>query len=756
MFVDGRLSRSTALAVLLLGASGLSGCGGGLAGLTGGGVAPLLPPQPESTYETTEFFFNPGLDQIGAQGAYAKGATGNGVTIGVIDSGIDLTHPDLAPNILGGSIDIVDNGSPADLDGHGTGVAGVAAAVKNNSLAHGVAFNAKILAVKAIDDATLTFSDVDLTNAVNYAVSRGADVINMSLGGPFPGSPGFAAALQAATAAGVIIVAAAGNDGNAFTPNYPAAYAGDTGYNGLVVAVGAVTGANTIASFSNICGPADRNFCVFAPGVSVPTTALGGGSTSISGTSFAAPHVAGAVAVILQAFPSMTPSQVMNVLLTSATDLGAAGVDNTFGRGLVNLRTALAPLGVLSVPTGSTVEGDAAALDDTGLSLGPAFGDALAGLAFLDRAIILDAYQRPYRIALGNYVTASRADFNLDHLLAPDRGTNLDLPVAGGINLAFGLTQDDVTAPALSREFSDETDSGPRLASLSLTGGLDNRTRFGLGYNLSAGRQIAALDGTADPAGLFWTAEDSLAPQARLIGPGDGFGVARRIAEGTRLSLAWLDNSGGDGAGQGSIGQARLSHRFRSGAELAIGFANVTEDGAFLGSEATGAFGLGTQATSRFYTLQGRLPLGLGFGLGLSLIASYTAAEVEIDDGQGALLHDFDTVRADAFGLGIVADGVFAERDRLGFLAGQPLRVFDADARLTLPVERDLDGNVTQQSEQVTLTPSGREIDLQIAYRRPLPGGFDLSSWAMMQLQPGHDQNADPGYAAGLKLELNY
>ena len=741
-----RRGRSAGITFTIFTSLLLGACSGG------GGSAPLSGP-----FDTAEYRSNPGLAQINALSAYEAGATGAGATVAVVDTGVQPNHVDLQANLSSDSIDITDGGANVDFDGHGTAVAGVVAAVKNDFGVHGVAFNSSILAVKASDDsASANFSQVDVAAGVNYAVAHGADVINLSLGGAVANPSPLRNALVAATAAGVIVVASVGNTGNNVLPEDPAAFAGDADMNGLLIAVGAVDSNNNMASFSNKCGDDAEDFCIFAPGVAVPTTGLGGGLVAASGTSFSAPHVSGAAALLLQAFPSLTSTQVVDLLLTSAADLGATGVDDIFGRGLVNLRTALAPLGVLSVPTGSTVEGDAAALDDTGLSLGPAFGDALAGLAFLDRAIILDAYQRPYRIALGNYVTASRADFNLDHLLAPDRGTNLDLPVAGGINLAFGLTQDDVTAPALSREFSDETDSGPRLASLSLTGGLDNRTRFGLGYNLSAGRQIAALDGTADPAGLFWTAEDSLAPQARLIGPGDGFGVARRIAEGTRLSLAWLDNSGGDGAGQGSIGQARLSHRFRSGAELAIGFANVTEDGAFLGSEATGAFGLGTQATSRFYTLQGRLPLGLGFGLGLSLIASYTAAEVEIDDGQGALLHDFDTVRADAFGLGIVADGVFAERDRLGFLAGQPLRVFDADARLTLPVERDLDGNVTQQSEQVTLTPSGREIDLQIAYRRPLPGGFDLSSWAMMQLQPGHDQNADPGYAAGLKLELNY
>ncbi|MCG8691220.1 MAG: S8 family serine peptidase [Minwuiales bacterium] len=687
--------------------------------------------------------------------AYDNGATGAGVTVAVIDTGVQASHPELASKLSPNSIDITTMGAQTDTDGHGTAVAGIVAAPKNDVDVHGVAFGSTILSIKA-SDVISTFSETDLTNAVNYAVANGADVINLSLGGNFSVFGSFANALQNATAAGVIVVASTGNDGNAFGPLDPAGFAGRGSMNDLLLAVGATDSNRDLAGFSNACGfssiSASNAFCLLAPGVSVPTSGLGGGLVAGTGTSFAAPHVSGAAALLLQLFPSLTPAQVVEILLTTAIDLGVPGIDVDHGRGLLNLDAASQPLGTLSIPTSDKVVGASAELAHTTLRLGPAFGDALGGVAMLNDAIILDSYDRPFKVGLANNVTSAKRDFGLDNLLAYSTLETVDLPGPNGLSLSLGLdNRGYYRDPGLG--LTEAPYAGPSLENMSAIGTLREGTDLGFAFNLSAGHQIAAQSGRPDPARLFWASDESLNPHLGLIGPGRGVSLGQSIGESTRLSFAWLERQDGDDSvSRGSIGQAFLDHRFADGASIRFGIASALEDGAFLNSDATGAFGAGTESDSRFYSVSGVLPLTEH----VNLIGSATLADTRVVGDGNSLLGDWDRVWSSAFGFGVTADGVIDDRDSIGFLVGQPLRVENAEARLTVPVARDLDGNVIQQSDRVDLTPSGREIDFQIAYQRSLAPGVGLSSWLMMQLQPGHDDSAEPGYGAGVKLQVTY
>ena len=180
MFVGGspRVARWVAATGCLL--VGLGACGGG-----GGGGGSGTTTQ---GFNTAEFQFNYGLGNINALAVYGGGFSGAGQTIAIIDTGIDVDHPDLIANIAAASTDIV-SGDPTflnDVDGHGTQVAGVAAAARNGFGGHGVAFNAQILAIRAdaaaiCIDTSCGFDDADLAAAVDFAVAQGADVINMSL-----------------------------------------------------------------------------------------------------------------------------------------------------------------------------------------------------------------------------------------------------------------------------------------------------------------------------------------------------------------------------------------------------------------------------------------------------------------------------------------------------------------------------------------------------------------------------------------------
>ena len=397
-----RRSRSTwaAMTAALLGALA-AGCGGGGGG---GGAAP-------TNFNTAEFQANFGLGSINVLSTYSGGFTGTGQTIAVIDTGIDVDHPDLDANIAAASTDIVTSNSAFlnDIDGHGTQVSGVAAAERNGVGTHGVAFNSQILAIRADSIGSCltlcTFTNADVADAIDFAVANGAGVINLSLGGGASNAD-FLASVQAAVNAGVIFAIASGNTGGA-DPLNPANLATTASFNGQIIAVGAVDSSNAIASFSNRAGTV-QNFYLVAPGVSIVTTNIGGGTTTVSGTSYSAPHVAGAVALTRQRFPALSATQIVDALLAAATDLGASGTDAIFGRGLLNVSAALAPLGATTLPAGASEAEDAramVALDSSDMQLGDAFGDGIADALSRRPAIIVDAFGRAFVADVSGYVS---------------------------------------------------------------------------------------------------------------------------------------------------------------------------------------------------------------------------------------------------------------------------------------------------------------------------------------------------------------
>jgi subtilisin family serine protease len=290
---------------------------------------------------------------INIEPAWALGTTSTVVTA-VIDSGIDYTHPDLAANIwingnevAGNGIDDDKNGyiddirgwdfanndnNPMDDNGHGTHVAGTIGAVGNNGVGVvGVAWKTSIMALKFLD-ASGSGSLSSAISAINYARVNGAKVINASWGGG-----GFSSALQSAitqfVSSGGIFVAAAGNESsnNVTTPSYPANYAG-------VISVGASTRTDLLAGFSNF----GTNVDIVAPGQSILSTLPNNSYGTLSGTSMASPHVAGAIALLWSQNPTKTASQITDAVMAN-TDNVLRGSTSQFGR--INVGKAAEALG---------------------------------------------------------------------------------------------------------------------------------------------------------------------------------------------------------------------------------------------------------------------------------------------------------------------------------------------------------------------------------------------------------------------------
>jgi subtilisin family serine protease len=292
------------------------------------------------------------LPKIDAPAAWATTTGSPSVKVAVLDSGVELSHPDLVANIADGTNtlgadpqQVADDGctnttTVQDDFGHGTHVSGIVAAVGNNGVGvAGVAWNVKIQPVKVLD-CTGNGSDAQIIAGIDWAIANGAQVINMSLGGPGD-SPVLDAAVQRAWTAGLVVVAAAGN-GATNVPYYPAASPG-------AIAVSATDPNDQLAPFSNY----GSDIALSAPGTSILSTWRAPTYYQVeSGTSMASPIVAGSAALLLSAHPEYDNGRLLGILFASASKptacpgpttcaYDATGRNQYFGHGRVDLARAL-------------------------------------------------------------------------------------------------------------------------------------------------------------------------------------------------------------------------------------------------------------------------------------------------------------------------------------------------------------------------------------------------------------------------------
>lgn len=256
-----------------------------------------------------------GVDRIDAEIVHGQNK-GQGVKVAILDTGIDLDHPDL--RIAGDVTFVPETTSGDDDNGHGTMVAGVVAALDNDIGVVGVAPEAKLYAVKVMDKYGRGYSS-DILSGIEWAIDNNMQVINMSFGSFLNFPWAIRTALEKAYQAGIVLVAGAGNAGDIGVIFSPARYES-------VIAVGATEQQDTRASFSSTGSTLE----LMAPGVSLLSTSRGGGYSSGSGTSLATAHVSG-VAALLMASGVTHNVEVRQILQSTAEDLGLSGWDSWTG-----------------------------------------------------------------------------------------------------------------------------------------------------------------------------------------------------------------------------------------------------------------------------------------------------------------------------------------------------------------------------------------------------------------------------------------
>jgi subtilisin family serine protease len=270
------------------------------------------------------------LNKIGATTAW-DATLGAGVTIAILDSGVEAAHPDLAPNLVAGYNVYDRNTNLTDVCGHGTSVAGAAGAASNNALGvASIAGRARIMPVrvayKKATDGGCYASYSTVASGITWAADHGARIANVSYGGVSTSSAVTSAANYLRSKGGLVFASAGNTGGN---PGYAV--------NNALIMVGATDSADNRASWSSY----GNYVSLSAPGVGIWSTRTGAGYAGVNGTSYASPVAAGVAALMMSAAPSLTAAKIESLLYSTALDLGTTGRDQYFGYGRVNAAAAV-------------------------------------------------------------------------------------------------------------------------------------------------------------------------------------------------------------------------------------------------------------------------------------------------------------------------------------------------------------------------------------------------------------------------------
>ena len=685
-----------------------------------------------------------GLDAIGAHRAYGhvsllegpEAAPGTGVTIGVIDSGIDAEHPIFAGKMIHQGFLFSAAPETGEKFSHGTAVASIAAGGKTGDpgAPHGVAWGAD-LAVWAIplgeaDNVydpipleTLARSDRGFTYIFSQVFAwrdagEALDILNLSFG--YDGiidsyseadlranfGDTIATLAQAEATDKTILVWAAGNANNdeceagiancengrvnavsvGVLPGLVARIEELQGHSIAVVALSPDGGA--ITSFSNRCGIA-ADFCIAAPGEEVTVAYFGPdregflvrGYAEGRGTSYAAPMVSGGLAVMKQLFrDQLSNEELVSRLFLTADDTGIYADRDIYGNGRMDLGAATSPVGVLEVPLDTGLATMAhASLNSTGLRFGAAFGDGF-GEAFGDGELMaFDDYGAPFWYGLDNFAATSDGpamSARLRTFLGP--GSTPGLAVASGGGGA----------------------SGSSAGTLGMTAGL-------LRMPTAAGNGHLALAEGAVMVSAFEAG--GLSATAFTTGP------LRPFMPATGAALGWRPDG------------------------LPVGFTAgwISERETMLGSMGLGAFG-SLSAGTAFFGFDGGLDFGSWrFGANGEFGVVNPAT-------QGGMIQEISALATSTFA--VHGSRAFQGRGALHFSLSQPLRVENGWASLTVPNARTKRGEVLHRSLRADLAPGERQLDLAAQWNRPLPlGEFRLG--ALWSHWPGHRDVLGPQLA---------
>jgi Subtilase family len=720
----------------------------------------FAPSSAEHNWSTT-------ASQLRLRGVHSQGVLGEGALVALLDTGMNLNNPEYLnnPRVLTGYNAVNGSTDVSDNINHGTHVAGVIAAGGNGTGMYGVAPLARLLMVKVFNGGTA--SSTHINRGLDHAMAQGARVVNMSFGTTTP--LGDSALRRAAASNQAVLVIASGNEGSR-NPNWPGHYARERWANGTMLVVGAVDSSNRMASFSNRAGDTAQVYLV-APGVNV-LSAYGSSYGYMTGTSMAAPAVSGAAALITGYWPYLKANQVAAILLTTADDLGAPGVDAVYGHGLLNVSRALSPVGQYTyraangrtVTVGLATQGQVAQRQPAVVT-----PSAFAGL----QTEVFDAHGRNFtsdegqslqvRTVLTSDMVMGRNDTDttatqhegldgarwsfVQHTPAPPTGRAAPQGVMSPLSAGFSPAMAPHLPLAASHGFAHwQTRQG---WSFSLgDGGLSAPSlgvmRSALGRTLADGHgaQVLASPLAAHaPAHRFAVVDMPLPLQGGL---GDGARWHARLAT---LRPDTSERRVRGAAGHVELGELNVETPL---AVLNLSLGRLQERG-LLGGYSHPALALDAPHQTRSLSLSGAWRLGGQW----SALASWSRTDTPAPPASGLLL-SASRMQADAMGAGLSAQALWRDGDRLSLAWLAPLKARNGQRRYSVVTGVDEAGEPVWGEQTVNLGSGAREwqLDGRYAWRDRADGQWLAAlTW---RVHPDHDGSAPNQWAGGVRYQRGF
>lgn len=656
-------------------------------------------------------------------------------SVAVIDSGINPNYADLAGRIDQG-IDLIDGDSiPFDEtpEQHGTTVSRIIASVHGDN---------RILPIRVLNGAGLSSESIVIAG-VNFATTSNARVVNLSLGSPTNVySQALTTSMQNSARSGKLLVVAAGNGGQP-NPVFPASLAALFG--GSAIAVGALGRNGSIASYSNRAGNS-KDYYVVAPGYSR--------FSSYIGTSFAAPYVSGTAAAILSQNPRLNAQQVSEIILNSADDLGAPGTDEVYGRGKLNTAAALAPQGDLDLPGSSDDGGSSSGALVAGLVIGAGVAAAvIVRNKKLKEAVVVDSYDRPYQLDLGELIEVRSDGLSLDRMMMNLRRTTemAQLNITEQLRMAVWYDRDPAQALYPVSEYDDQENidnrslslhqGGSRGAYYALNLNLDPRQFFGLAEEINETTLFDRRNLTAPYAGFASSANMALA----------GYKTAKGVD--LKLGVVNMDDNTTYGLESKSVlleGSIQPHEKLR----LGVQFSGLNEQGSLFGGASAGAL-----SVDKSETLAAGLTARLKLSEKISLHSIYSQGYTLVKDRNRGLLQQFSGIGSNSYALGLSGRGLIRKNDRISLTLSSPLHINQGGMTLSVPTEVDFaTGNVLRESERLDLADAKRETDIELGYHLPLARQSGLAAYMIYRNDPNGlaDKTARGRYGTMMSISSRF
>ncbi len=777
----------------------LSSCGGGAAAPDPVTPPPPPPPPPvvlPSEFETAEYAIDWTLDAINASEAYAKGFTGEGALVGFVDFNFLFSSTEIAWHAASRDVNPFYKAVYEDYLGvtatdfnHGHEAASIAGAKKNDYGMQGVAFDAEVLAVDFFSGVFVEEFDSEgvhyyYSDPYSYLFDNGARVISKSIGydeGDFiyvpPGGVGgggehyITAPSYVFIELGGLLVAAAGNgteDTNFLGDPEPmisvmealqaAVDANWYGTDGFMIIAGAIDPDGEIAVFSDRAGsagaprPAEHGggvytvdpsqYYLLAPGqnLAVSDPDAVDGVSGRNGTSYAAPHISGAAALLFGMWPQLTAREVGAILLNSATDMGAPGVDAVYGHGLLNLDAATEPLGTVSMVIGGTSA--AVTIGSSMISIGSAYGDVSP--IGLSEVMILDSYNRDFYVDLSHQVMAADARLNLGNRLEMNIRSDGGMWQLGrGLQMGFTSRRSavsDTVKLALSHDQQDTVEN--QVQSWHLRGGSGDKRSWAVGSGAALSDVMTSFTSGKGPMRQFYlTGHQAFGPSTS-----NSYYVASDMVIDKDLHLSFGFKSGllkgydnhplalyHDDLPAWEM-ETRLSKNFDKGS-LSFALGALVEKNAILGSRSGG----GLKLASDTRTLKADIFARYNLTSSLSLAAQGHIGRSDVNAAKTSLFAGVNDFISSSWSVELSGSDIFASGDAFGFKVSQPLRVENAHATMqTAYFDYKIKAPVSVDHE-VSFSPTSREVAAELGYKKTF-AGWVVEANVAQRFNAGHSK----------------